>query len=501
MKKIPVELLTTVAPASAYSPLIWDGTGIVVSSVAEHNLQDLARHLRQVSTRSTEQELKIQDHKALLDRVGPRVDYMYREFTGVTTKIGALDQNIVALGTRTAQLESRVATLLASNSSLSLSTAPLFISPITALQADVSSNSDSQPLIPSITEDLVISDSAPLKVKYDEERGQFILSLSAQEVFNRIGLSKGVIQNPDIQSFSLMLSPTAIKGDGDTIKVSYDSNVGEFTVSSSHTASPVDPLPVRIDNRYLRYEQEDLTINKSYGHANISVFNYESANYYGQTTVNQERFSRISDDQIYSFLPRELPSLDAISKSGLNRQLKHGVFNVSDIPTLKGDFYLLKDFNSLPSSAIYTLPAVNIHESAIGKTCRIEIDFALHMEWLNNPLVLYGKEFPVTDRNFIFPFCLYWMHNATHEVSSLIGGEMLRFATVTGDGYGSLATYRTVLIYPSDSLEEHMLADGLIQMKFIVGFKVANISTSLFTDTLYDNYLVEPKLSTIVSYL
>ena len=123
------------------------------------------------------------------------------------------------------------------------------------------------------------------------------------------------------------------------------------------------------------------------------------------------------------------------------------------------------------------------------------------MEWIDNPLVLYGKEFPISERNFIFPFYISWISNVENNKVSYLSGEVLKFSSITGDGYGALATSRQIQIFSPDTLPSLNLGSGSLQLFFIVGFKVANVSLSIFRDTLFNNYLVEPKFDVIITYL
>lgn len=517
MKKIPIELLTA-ANNPANSPLVWDGSNIVVSARSDMNLTRIVNDLRTSIVRLTEHERLIRRVKESADRSSPLVEAMYAElYPELKQQVAINEEGLRRLDSRveetetlleslsenvpTTNIETRVSLLEVKVQSLQ--TAPVarsvglpngdalrsFLTTTETLRSDLKAD------YPSWT---IKSKSSALSVNADG-LDSFILDLDTSEILNRLNISKGLVNDDEIAGPSVMIDPRLVQGDGKTTHVSYDRMSGSFTIRLLPPESVPSPK-VQVDNRYLKYHNTDLTLDKEFTHANVSVFTYESANYYGQTTVDESRFTIIEDSSIYHFLPRELSHDDRIAGSNLNYHLKHGVFNIANVPTLKGSFFLLNDFNAVPSVAVHALPAAKIHESAPGKTCRIEIEFSLLMEWLNNPLVLYGKEFPITDRNFIFPFCLYWIHNASTNSSALVSGEMLRFSSLTGDGYGSMACYRTTLIYPASILSDMFLDQGIIQVYFITGFKVADVSTELFVDTLYGNYLIEPKFSAIVTY-
>ena len=530
MKKIPLELVTSLVKAENFSPVIWDGYDLVVSQNDDYNLQKIASKVASLITKAASAEAQLNNQRQDLNKIGPNVNMLMQAFPDIQTRMSGIEVSISGNNgalNRLTTMEARIADVEADINSIvsggvsgsggGLSTtysnilAALnngsYISGGTNISVEkLTSGSNAGSYRISFTGSLAQSTvaSANNYIVVTSTGNNYTIEFNTSELINYIGAGKGLQVDSAFQN-KIVITPknTLVRGDGSTIDVKFDSVAGEFTVRSLVTGGGSSGGSVSADGKTIISDSSGvLSVAPDAVNANVYPFAYESANFYGTTVTTSGRFSSIPDTSIYGQLPQDkLATNSAVASSELSAALKSGVFNTSGSTMLSGMFYMLNDFNSVGSVVVYPVNAQSIGANAASKTLVFDVDFQLRMEYINSPTIRYGNTFQFTERNLIFPFYLYWITNTSKNATALMGGEVLRFASPTGDGFGALATHHQRHIIKASDLAGKNLDTGILQMYVMVGFKVAASADSIFTAGAPNKYLIEPRLNAVATYL
>ena len=527
MNKYPIEMLTVLATAKAYSPLIWDGTDVVAAQDADLNLQTIANTLKSVLVRTAQVEAGVTTQRTQLNSVAPNVSMLTQALPDMQTRMSGIEMQIngvtgvqtrlVTAEARIADIEADVNNLVSGGVSGSGGLSTTYSNILSALNAGTyigggnninvekissGSNAGSYRISYTGSDESVSVKTANNYINIAKSGTTYTIAFNTSELVNYISATKGLQVDPAFtDKIVISPKPNLVRGDGSTIDVRYDTVAGEFVVKSLVTGGG-SGAAAAVDNKSIISTNGVISANSDYVNANISAFSYESSNFNGVAVVNAARFSTISEASIYAQLPQDkLANLSAVTVSELSALLKTEVFNTSSSSALSGQFYLLHDYNSAGSIVSYPLAAQAINSAASDKTFVLDIDFALRMEYITNPTVRYGNTFQLTDRNLIFPFYLYWIVNTSKNATVLVGGDVLRTANITADGFGAIATDRKRHIVSKTDLASKNLNTGVLQMYVMTGFKVAAVSDSIFNAAVLNKYLVEPKFNAIASYL
>jgi hypothetical protein len=528
MNKYPIEMLTVLASAKAYAPIIWDGTDVVASQDDDLNLQTISDSLKSMLLRTAQVEANVSNQRTQMNSVAPNVSMLVQALPDMQTRMSGIETSIngvsgvqtrlVTVESRMANVEADINNLVSGGTSGSGGLSTTYSNILSALNAgnyiasgtDITvekvttgSNAGSYRISYTGSSEVVSVKSSDNYIKVTPSGTVYKIAFNTSELVNYISATKGLQVDPAFgDKIVISPKPTLVRGDGTTIDVKYDTVAGEFVIKSLVTGGGTSSGSSSVDNKSLISTNGVISANPDYVNGNISTFSYESSNFNGVATVNATRFSAISEASIYTQLPQDkLANLAAVTTSELSALLKTEVFNTSSSSALAGQFYLLNDYNSAGSIVSYPLAAQAINGGASDKTFVLDIDFALRMEYITNPTVRYGNTFQLTDRNLIFPFYLYWVVNTSKNATVLVGGDVLRTANITGDGFGAVATDRKRHVINKADLASRNLNTGILQVYVMTGFKVATVADSIFNAATLNKYLVEPKFNAIASYL
>lgn len=528
MKKIPLELVTTLVQAKSFSPVIWDGYDLIVSQNDDHNIQQLANKVATLVTKSAAAEAQLNNQRQDFNRINPEVSMLMQAYPDVQNRMSGIEtaingssgvlNRVTTVETRVANIESDVNSLVSGGAGGGGGLSTTYTNILAALNngsylvggADMSvekltsgSNAGSYRInFTGNTEQTTVA-SANNYIVVTSTGRNYTIEFNTAELINYIGAAKG-LQVDSAYSNKIVITPksTLVRGDGSTIDVSFDAVSGQFTVSSLQSGGSGGGSSAVVDNKTILSNNGVLSTNPEAVNANLHPFSYESANFYGSTEVDSLRLSQFTETTIYNSLPQDkLANVNAVASSNLSQALKLGVFNTAATTMLAGSYYLLNDFNSVGSVVTYPMAAQSINSASIGKTFKLDVDIAVRLEYVNSPTIRYGNTFQLTERNLIIPFYLYWVTNSSKNTTVLVGGEILKFASPTGDGFGALASHRASHIINAASLASNNLDAGILQTHLIVGFKVAAVSDTIFLSAILNKYLVEPKFNALATYL
>lgn len=73
MKKIPIELITTLTSSKPFSPVVWDGFDIVVSQDSDLNLKKISTSLIDLSKKVGSHDSQLANQRQEFNRIGPNV--------------------------------------------------------------------------------------------------------------------------------------------------------------------------------------------------------------------------------------------------------------------------------------------------------------------------------------------------------------------------------------------------------------------------------------------
>lgn len=245
MNKYPVEMLTVLAAADAFSPIIWDGTDVVASQDSEHNLQYIATNLKTLITKAAQSEANIAAQRTELNKLTPSVNMLTQalpdiqlRMTGIETQISGtsgVQTRLVTAEARIADIEADVNSLVSGGVSGSGGLSTTYSNILAALNAgsyiaggtDISvekittgSNAGSYRISYSGSNEQTTVKTVDKYIKVSQNGTQYSLSFNNAELVNYISAAKGLQVDPAF-SDKIVISPKSslVKGDGSTIDV------------------------------------------------------------------------------------------------------------------------------------------------------------------------------------------------------------------------------------------------------------------------------------------
>ena len=247
-----------------------------------------------------------------------------------------------------------------------------------------------------------------------------------------------------------------------------------------------------------------LSVAKNYLRTPIGEMAYLSNNFSEMLTpAAAGRYVSLTETEMYQRLDTKgiASKAAAVANADFSPALKTLVFNSANSAVLDGKFYMLRDFNSAQSVIEFATNGIVIDAAAEVKNCKFDIKADLRAENAAFPPQRFGSTFPLTVTNLMIPFIVYALENISTSKICFVGGDILRYGEISGDGAGAELHLQDSKVFANDALAAKFLATGLYKVTAFVGVKVATTADSIFTSTFLGKFAVEPRIKSVLAFV